>query len=104
MPETPLPSRQWFRDHAGVMLNDDDDGEEWEIVVAYVANELKTEAEWREAIDEWFLICKHHGARQLTDPSLVDRCNVWWWMNEADSARTSDEPPCVFVDAALGER
>ena len=57
----------------------------------------------REAIDQWFLICKQHGARQLTDPALVDRCNVWWWMNEADSARTSDEPPCVFVDAALGE-
>ena len=57
----------------------------------------------REAIDqEWFLICKSHGARQLSDPALVDRCNVWWWMNEADSARYSDEPPCVFVDAALG--
>ena len=46
-----LPSRQWFRDHAGVMLSDDEDGEEWEIVAAYVRKELKTETEWREGID-----------------------------------------------------
>ncbi len=37
-----LPSRQWFRDHAGVMLNDtDDEGmEEWAIVAAYASGRL----------------------------------------------------------------
>ncbi len=47
-----LPSRQWFRDHAGVMLTYEDDAEEWEIVAAYVRDELKTEAEWREGMME----------------------------------------------------
>ena len=37
-----LPSRQWFRDHAGVMLNDtDEEGmEEWAIVAAYASGRL----------------------------------------------------------------
>ncbi len=53
MADRDLLSRQWFRDHAGVMLNDtDEEGmEEWAIVAAYTSKELKTEAEWREAID-----------------------------------------------------
>ena len=34
-----LPSRQWFRDHAGVMLTDTE-GEEWAIVAAYASGRL----------------------------------------------------------------
>ena len=49
MAERVLPGRQWFRNHAGVMLNDtDEDGmEEWAIVAAYVSGRLVD----REAID-----------------------------------------------------
>ncbi len=44
-----LPSPQWFRDHAGVMLNDtDEEGmEEWAIVAAWASGRLVD----REAID-----------------------------------------------------
>ncbi len=53
MADRVLPSRQWFRDHAGVMLDTtlEDGEEEWVIVGAYASGDLKTEAEWREVID-----------------------------------------------------
>ena len=53
-----LPSRQWFRDHAGVMLNDtDEEGmEEWAIVAAYASGRLvdRETIDYAAEIYEWF--------------------------------------------------
>ena len=49
-----LPNRQWFRDHAGVMLTYEDDAEEWEVVAAYVRKELRTAEEFNAITPDSF--------------------------------------------------
>ena len=70
-----LPSRQWFRDHAGVMLNDtDEEGmEEWAVVAAYVSGRLVD----REACQRE--MCQHpkdHHARSKRRCLHDCGCNV----------------------------